>query len=197
VFAVLCVTGDARAYDVRPDVTQVFDLDGTRLAALAASVGVPAAVAETPTAAGIAAAAREAGLPPTRPGTPASGRCLSSPNPARAARRPGSSAALSSRRTRGRCRFPTRGQLSALLSGANLRLLRQAEASDLPEASPQWRDRTAEVERELRRRYGDTAQLTEANAQSDRIGHLLRSGQLSCELMVLEQELPEELRHSG
>ena len=50
VDAVLCVTGDARAYDVRPDVTQVFDLDGTRLAALAASVGVPAAVAETPTA---------------------------------------------------------------------------------------------------------------------------------------------------
>ena len=50
VDAVLCVTGDARAYDVRPDVTQVFDLDGTRLAALAASVGVTAAVAETPTA---------------------------------------------------------------------------------------------------------------------------------------------------
>jgi hypothetical protein len=31
VDAVLCVTGDARAYDVRPDVTQVFDLDGPRL----------------------------------------------------------------------------------------------------------------------------------------------------------------------
>src|ERR1700722_7517554 len=44
VDAVLCVTGDARAYDVRPDVTQVFDLDGTRLAALAAAVGVTAAV---------------------------------------------------------------------------------------------------------------------------------------------------------
>ncbi len=47
---VLCVTGDGRAFDVRPDVTQVFDLDGTRLAALAASLGVPVAVAETPTA---------------------------------------------------------------------------------------------------------------------------------------------------
>ena len=81
--------------------------------------------------------------------------------------------------------FPTRGQLSALLSRANLRLLRRAEASDLPEASQDWRDRTAAVERELRRRYGDTPQLTEANEQSDRIGHLLRSGQLSCELMVL------------
>jgi len=50
VDAVLCVTGDARAYDIRPDVTQVFDLDGPRLAALAASTGVPAAVPETPAA---------------------------------------------------------------------------------------------------------------------------------------------------
>ena len=50
VDAVLCVTGDARGYDVRPDVTQVFDLDGPRLAALAATVGVPAAVPETPSA---------------------------------------------------------------------------------------------------------------------------------------------------
>ena len=35
---------------MRPDVTQAFDLDGTRLAALAASLGLPVAVAETPTA---------------------------------------------------------------------------------------------------------------------------------------------------
>jgi methylenetetrahydrofolate reductase (NADPH) len=50
VEAVMCVTGDARGSDVRPDVTQVFDLDGTRLAALATSLGMPAVVAETPTA---------------------------------------------------------------------------------------------------------------------------------------------------
>jgi 5,10-methylenetetrahydrofolate reductase len=50
VDAVLCVTGDARAYDVRPDVTQVFDLDGPRLAALAAATGLTAAVPETPAA---------------------------------------------------------------------------------------------------------------------------------------------------
>jgi 5,10-methylenetetrahydrofolate reductase len=48
--AVLCVTGDGRAYDVRPDVTQVFDLDGIRLTALAAATGLSAAVPETPTA---------------------------------------------------------------------------------------------------------------------------------------------------
>jgi 5,10-methylenetetrahydrofolate reductase len=58
--AVLCVTGDARGYDVRRDATQVFDLDGPRLAALAASVGVPAAVAEAPL--GWPAAARPARL---------------------------------------------------------------------------------------------------------------------------------------
>jgi 5,10-methylenetetrahydrofolate reductase len=50
VAGVLCVTGDARGQGVRPDVTQVFDLDGTRLAALAASLGVPTAVPEAPDA---------------------------------------------------------------------------------------------------------------------------------------------------
>lgn len=50
VDGVLCVTGDARGQGVRPDATQVFDLDGTRLAALAASLGLPAAVAEAPDA---------------------------------------------------------------------------------------------------------------------------------------------------
>ncbi len=46
--AVLCVTGDGRAYDVRPEITQVFDLDGTRLAALAAEHDLLVAVPETP-----------------------------------------------------------------------------------------------------------------------------------------------------
>ncbi|MCG5431268.1 methylenetetrahydrofolate reductase [Mycobacterium sp. MYCO198283] len=50
VETVFCVTGDGRAYDVRPDVTQTFDLDGPRLVALAASLGMVAAVPETPTA---------------------------------------------------------------------------------------------------------------------------------------------------
>jgi len=50
VQTVLCVTGDGRAYDVRPDVTQTFDLDGPRLVSLAASLAVTAAVPETPTA---------------------------------------------------------------------------------------------------------------------------------------------------
>jgi 5,10-methylenetetrahydrofolate reductase len=50
VNTVFCVTGDGRAYDVRPDVTQSFDLDGPRLVELAASLGMVAAVPETPSA---------------------------------------------------------------------------------------------------------------------------------------------------
>ena len=50
VDGVLCVTGDARGPGVRPGVTQVFDLDGTRLTALAAAAGLPVAVPESPTA---------------------------------------------------------------------------------------------------------------------------------------------------
>jgi SAM-dependent methyltransferase len=298
VDAVLCVTGDARAYDVRPDVTQVFDLDGTRLAALAASVGVTAAVVETPTApprhlrgfrlatkqrAGAAAAVLNHAAVPTvaafmaaaaldwllarlapragelmidvgagvgGPAAYAAARTgarpvLVEPEPGacRAAVRlfhalvvqadaralpfpdacadvmwslgvlcttdgPQSQLAMLRElrrvsRPAGRIgllvyvaaapelddppegnHFPTRGGLSALLDEAGLQLLDQAEAGDLPEASPEWQDRTKAVERELQRRFGGTAQLSEASKQSDRIGHLLRSGQLSCELMV-------------
>jgi 5,10-methylenetetrahydrofolate reductase len=50
VSTVMCVTGDGRGYDVRPDVTQTFDLDGPRLVALTASLDLVAAVPETPTA---------------------------------------------------------------------------------------------------------------------------------------------------
>ena len=82
--------------------------------------------------------------------------------------------------------FPTRGQLTrSVRPGVDLRPLDQAGAGDLPEPSARtWQDRTEAVERELRRRYGDTPQLTEANEQSDRIGHLLRSGQLTSQVMV-------------
>ena len=42
---VLCVTGDARGSGIRPDVTQVFDLDGMRLTSLAAQFGLTVAAA--------------------------------------------------------------------------------------------------------------------------------------------------------
>lgn len=47
---VLCVTGDGRAPGMRPGATQVFDLDGTRLAAMAARSGLAVAVPESPQA---------------------------------------------------------------------------------------------------------------------------------------------------
>lgn len=50
VDGVLCVTGDGRAPGVRSGVTQVFDLDGTELAALAAGLGHAVAVPESPEA---------------------------------------------------------------------------------------------------------------------------------------------------
>jgi hypothetical protein len=50
VDGVLCVTGDGRGVSVRPGVTQVFDLDGVRLAALAAAAGLQVAVPESPEA---------------------------------------------------------------------------------------------------------------------------------------------------
>ena len=50
VDGVLCVTGDGRRPGVRAGTTSVFDLDGTRLAALATAAGVSAAVAESPDA---------------------------------------------------------------------------------------------------------------------------------------------------
>lgn len=50
VDGVLCVTGDARGPGARAGAGQVFDLDGTRLAARAAAAGLPVAVAEAPEA---------------------------------------------------------------------------------------------------------------------------------------------------
>jgi 5,10-methylenetetrahydrofolate reductase len=50
VEGVLCVTGDGRGQDVRPEVTQVFDLDSTRLTHLAAEAGVTPSVAVAPAA---------------------------------------------------------------------------------------------------------------------------------------------------
>ena len=50
VDGVLCVTGDGRGPGVRPGASQVFDLDGVRLAALAAAMGLQVAVPESPEA---------------------------------------------------------------------------------------------------------------------------------------------------
>jgi 5,10-methylenetetrahydrofolate reductase len=48
VDGVLCVTGDGRRAGARAGITSAFDLDGTRLAALATAAGLSAAVPESP-----------------------------------------------------------------------------------------------------------------------------------------------------
>jgi 5,10-methylenetetrahydrofolate reductase len=50
ILGVHCVTGDARAPSVRPDASQVFDLDSLRLAALARAHGLRVSVAASPAA---------------------------------------------------------------------------------------------------------------------------------------------------
>ena len=46
-------------------------------------------------------------------------------------------------------------------------------------APADWHDRVATVERELHRRFGRTPQLRASDQQSERIGRLLESGQLT------------------
>lgn len=74
--------------------------------------------------------------------------------------------------------FPTRAQLAALLREAGLAKTAAADPESLPAPSASWQERTAAVEAELRRRCGNARALVTAQEQSDRIGELLRSGEL-------------------
>jgi SAM-dependent methyltransferase len=84
--------------------------------------------------------------------------------------------------------FPTSTALHALLGRADLDVSAVADSGDMPAPAAGWQDRTAAVERELQRRYGSTPQLAVATEQSHRIGHLLRSGQLTSQILVLERK---------
>jgi SAM-dependent methyltransferase len=81
--------------------------------------------------------------------------------------------------------FPTASLLTALLHHAHLEVVAAADPADLPPPSPDWQDRTATVERELQRRFGRTPQLSAATGQSDRIGAMLDSGQLTSQVLIL------------
>lgn len=80
--------------------------------------------------------------------------------------------------------FPTSTGLHALLRRADLDVTGVADSQEMPAPPAGWQDRTAAVERELRRRFGRTPQLAAAAEQSDRIGKLLSSGQLTSQLLV-------------
>ena len=81
--------------------------------------------------------------------------------------------------------FPAVGQLDGLFDHADLRVQSRADARDLPQPSRDWQERTAAVERELHRRFGRTPQLSASSEQSDRFGRLLRSGQLTDQVIVV------------
>ena len=83
--------------------------------------------------------------------------------------------------------FPARSELSALLDAARLEVVSAANAAGMPPPPPAWRDRSAAVERELRRRFGHTPSLAAASEQSDRIAHLLGSGQLTSQVLILRR----------
>jgi SAM-dependent methyltransferase len=83
--------------------------------------------------------------------------------------------------------FPTSTDLHSLLRRADLDVLAVADSQDMPEPPGAWQDRTAAVERELRRRFGHTPQLAAAAEQSHRIGHLLDTGQLTSQVILLHR----------
>ena len=81
--------------------------------------------------------------------------------------------------------FPASTDLNSMLRRAHLDVLAVANTGEMPEPPPGWRDLAAAVERELRRRFGSTPQLSAATEQSDRIGKLLGSGQLISQVVML------------
>jgi SAM-dependent methyltransferase len=84
--------------------------------------------------------------------------------------------------------FPTSTDLNAMIGCARLDVLAVADSRDMPEPPASWRERTAAVERELRRRFGHTSQFAAATGQSDRIGHLIDIGQLTSQVLLLSRE---------
>jgi SAM-dependent methyltransferase len=81
--------------------------------------------------------------------------------------------------------FPTSSGLHALLDRAGLDVEAVADAQDMPPPPARWADRAAAVQRELWRRFGSTPQLMAAAEQSDRIGALLHSSELTSQVLLV------------
>jgi hypothetical protein len=82
-------------------------------------------------------------------------------------------------------RFPPTSDLRSLVADAGLVVLRAADARHMSAPPADWRDSAQTVEGELHRRFGRSPQLREADEQSERIGRLLRRGQLATQVLVL------------
>jgi SAM-dependent methyltransferase len=81
--------------------------------------------------------------------------------------------------------FPSSTQLHAELGQTGLEAVDVADFRDVGEPPADWAERTGLVERELQRRYRRTRELAVATEQSDRIGKLLGSGQLTSQVIAL------------
>jgi SAM-dependent methyltransferase len=84
--------------------------------------------------------------------------------------------------------FPASTDLNSMIRCARLDVLAVADSQDMPGPPASWRERTAAVERELRRRFGHTSQFAAAAGQSHRIGHLIDTGQLTAQVLLLGRE---------
>ena len=83
--------------------------------------------------------------------------------------------------------FPSRARLTALLREAGLTETAAVDPASLPAPDASWRARTAAVDDELRRRFGDAPALAVAREQSRRIGELLQSGELVAAAVALRR----------
>jgi hypothetical protein len=83
--------------------------------------------------------------------------------------------------------FPSVNELGTMLGQAQLPVLDRMATHDLPSPSASWQERTHAVESELERRHGQDPAWRTAEAQSGRIGHLLRQGQLESQLILLQR----------
>ncbi len=81
--------------------------------------------------------------------------------------------------------FPSSDQLYGLFGQAGLEAVEVADFRDITPPPPDWTSRAEAVERELRRRYGHRPELKAADEQSNRIGRLLSSGQLTSQVILL------------
>jgi hypothetical protein len=86
--------------------------------------------------------------------------------------------------------FPSSGQLHDLFGQAGLEAVDVADFREITQPPPDWARRVEVVERELHRRYGHRPELITADEQSGRIGHLLRSGQLTSQVILLRAVSP-------
>jgi SAM-dependent methyltransferase len=81
--------------------------------------------------------------------------------------------------------FPSPDALVTLLGEAGLTVLDRAPEKELPSPSPHWREHINTVEAELDRRYQSNPAWTTAQEQHRRIGHLLKTGELEAQVVLV------------